>query len=54
MNAAPTRPPMTLARHGVAGAVIGNRFYAVSGDVQSSGTGVDVSTPVVSAFEFSR
>jgi N-acetylneuraminic acid mutarotase len=47
-------PPMAIARHGVAGAVIGNRFYAVSGDVQSSGTGVEVSTPVVSAFEFSR
>jgi N-acetylneuraminic acid mutarotase len=46
--------PMTLARHGVAAAVVGNRFYAVGGDVQSSGTGVEVSTPVVSAFEFSR
>ena len=47
-------PPMAIARHGVAAAVIGNRFYAVSGDVQSSGTGVEVSTPVVSAFEFAR
>jgi N-acetylneuraminic acid mutarotase len=47
-------PPMTIARHGVAAAVIGNRFYAVSGDVQSSGTGVDVSTPIVSVFEMSR
>src|SRR5436309_1688131 len=47
-------PPMVLARHGVASAVIGNRFYAVGGDVQSSGTGVEVSTAVVSAFEFSR
>jgi N-acetylneuraminic acid mutarotase len=47
-------PPMTLARHGVAAAVIGNRFYAVSGDVQSSGTGIELSTPVVSAFEFAR
>lgn len=47
-------PPMAIARHGVAAAVIGNRFYAVSGDVQSSGTGVDVSTNAVSAFEFSR
>src|SRR5438034_5336522 len=47
-------PPMVLARHGVASAVIGNRFYAVAGDVQWSGTGVDVSTAVVSAFEFSR
>jgi N-acetylneuraminic acid mutarotase len=47
-------PPMSIARHGVAGAVVGNRFYAVSGDVQSSGTGVEVSTPVVSAFEFGK
>ncbi len=47
-------PPMAIARHGVAAAVIGNRFYAVSGDVQSSGTGVDVSTPIVSVFEFSK
>ena len=47
-------PPMAIARHGVAGAVIGNRFYAVGGDVQSSGTGVEVSTPVVAAFEFAK
>ena len=45
-------PPMTLARHGVASAVLGNRFYAISGDVQSSGTGVAVSTKSVDAFEF--
>jgi hypothetical protein len=45
---------MAIARHGVAAAVIGNSFYAVSGDVQSSGTGVEVSTNAVSAFEFSR
>jgi hypothetical protein len=47
-------PPMATPRHGVAGAVIGNRFYAVSGDVQSSGTGVAVSTPPATAFEFSN
>ena len=49
-----TLPPMATPRHGVAGAVIGNRFYAVSGDVQSSGTGVAVSTPAATAFEFSK
>src|SRR5579871_864830 len=49
-----TMPPMATPRHGVAGAVIGNRFYAVSGDVQSSGTGVAVSTPAATAFEFSK
>jgi N-acetylneuraminic acid mutarotase len=53
-NAWSILPPMAIARHGVAAAVIGNRFYAVSGDVQSSGTGVEVSTPIVSAFEFAR
>jgi N-acetylneuraminic acid mutarotase len=45
-------PPMAIGRHGVAGGVVGNRFYAVSGDVQSSGTGVMVSTPSADAFEF--
>ena len=47
-------PPMALARHGVAGGVIGNRFYAISGDVQSSGTGIAVSTAAVAAFEFTQ
>ena len=47
-------PPMALARHGVAGGVIGKRFYAISGDVQSSGTGIAVSTAAVAAFEFSQ
>jgi len=46
--------PMTIGRHGVAGGVIGNRFYAISGDVQSSGTGVMVSTPSADAFEFAN
>jgi N-acetylneuraminic acid mutarotase len=45
-------PPMAIGRHGVAGGVVGNRFYAISGDVQSSGTGVMVSTPSADAFEF--
>jgi N-acetylneuraminic acid mutarotase len=49
-----TLPPMATPRHGVAGAVIGNRFFAVSGDVQSSGTGVAVSTPAATAFEFNK
>ena len=47
-------PPMAIGRHGVAGGVVGNRFYAISGDVQSSGTGVMVSTPSADAFEFSK
>jgi hypothetical protein len=45
---------LQVGRHGVASAVSGNRFYAVSGDVQSSGTGVAVSTSSVDAFEFTK
>jgi N-acetylneuraminic acid mutarotase len=47
-------PPMALARHGVAGGMIANRFYAISGDIQSSGTGIEVSTAAVAAFEFAK
>jgi N-acetylneuraminic acid mutarotase len=32
-----TLPPMPMPRHGVAGAVIGNRLYLVSGMIQSAG-----------------
>ena len=32
-----TLPPMPMPRHGVAGAVIGNRFHLVSGMIQSAG-----------------
>ncbi|MFZ3214070.1 MAG: hypothetical protein WA188_21385 [Terriglobales bacterium] len=45
-------PPMAPPRHGIASAVIGNRFYAVSGDVQSAGTGGEVSTSAATAYEF--
>ena len=45
-------PPMPLQRHGLAGGVLGNRLYLVSGDVQSGGGGVDVATPEADAFEF--
>lgn len=40
-----TMPPLPVSRHGLAGGAIGNRFYVVGGDVQSAGTGLDVSTP---------
>ena len=43
---------MPLQRHGLAGGVLGNRLYLVSGDVQSGGGGVDVATPEADAFEF--
>jgi len=45
-------PSMPLPRHGVAGAVIGNRFHLVSGDLQSAGTGFTMHTPSHDAFEF--
>ena len=37
INSWMTLPPMPMPRHGVAGAVIGNRFYLVSGMIQSAG-----------------
>ena len=42
-------PPMPVSRHGLAAGAIGNRLILVGGDVQSSGTGVDVSTSEVDA-----
>ena len=42
-------PSMPVSRHGLAAGVIGNRLILVGGDVQSSGTGVDVSTSEVDA-----
>ena len=45
-------PPMPVSRHGLAVGVIANRIYVVSGDVQSAGTGVEVSTGEHDAFEF--
>ena len=36
-NSWSTLPPMPMPRHGVAGAVIGNRLYLVSGMIQSAG-----------------
>ncbi len=45
-------PPMPLQRHGLAGAVLGNRFHVISGDVQSAGTGVEVHTDAHDAYEF--
>src|SRR5207302_9557276 len=44
-------PNMPVSRHGLAGAVVGNRLHMVSGDVQSAGTGVHVHTDSHDAFE---
>lgn len=45
-------PPMPLQRHGLAGAVLGNRMHLISGDVQSAGTGLEMHTDAHDAFEF--
>src|SRR5205085_3550830 len=37
-------PNMPVSRHGLAGAVVGNRLPVLSGDVQSAGTGAPVDT----------
>src|ERR1043166_6587907 len=37
INSWMTLPPMPMPRHGLAGAVIGNRFYLASGMIQSAG-----------------
>ena len=50
-NAWQTLAPMPVSRHGLAGAVIGNRLHMVSGDVQSAGTGVHVDTEEHDAFD---
>jgi len=42
---------MPVGRHGLAGAVVGNRLHMVSGDVQSAGTGVQVHTESHDAYE---
>ena len=42
-------PPMPVSRHGLAAGAIGNRLILVGGDVQSSGTGIEVSTSEVDA-----
>ena len=42
-------PPMPVSRHGLAAGAVGNRLILVGGDVQSSGTGVEVSASEVDA-----
>jgi N-acetylneuraminic acid mutarotase len=49
-----TLPPLPVSRHGLAGGMIGNRFYVIGGDVQSSGTGVEVSTAESEYLELSK
>jgi N-acetylneuraminic acid mutarotase len=37
-------PPLPISRHGLAVGIIGSRLHVVGGDVQSAGTGMDVSS----------
>jgi N-acetylneuraminic acid mutarotase len=53
-NSWQTLQPMPVSRHGLAGAVLGNRLHMVSGDVQSAGTGVHVHTDSHDAYEFAK
>jgi len=46
-----TLQSMPVSRHGLAGAVVGNRLHMVSGDVQSAGSGVKVDTESHDAYE---
>jgi N-acetylneuraminic acid mutarotase len=46
-------PMMPMPRHGLAGAVVGDRLHLASGDIQSAGiTGMRVVTESHDAFEF--
>ena len=47
-------PSLPVSRHGLAGAIVGDRLHMVSGDVQSAGTGVHVHTDSHDAFEFQK
>lgn len=48
-----TLPAMPIPRHGLAGAVVGNRLHLVSGDVQSAGIpGMHLHSDAHDAFEF--
>lgn len=45
--------PMPVSRHGLAVGLIGNHLHVIGGDVQSAGTGVEVSTGEHDVFDFS-
>ncbi len=51
-NAWTEMPPMPVSRHGLAVGVIGDRLHVIGGDVQSAGTGIEVSTGEHDAFDF--
>src|SRR5579871_1784306 len=47
-------PPMPVSRHGMAGGVAGNQIHLVSGDVQSAGSGLEVSANYHDVFTFAK
>jgi N-acetylneuraminic acid mutarotase len=47
-----TLPSMPTSRHGLAGAVVGNRLHMVSGDTQSALSGAHGQTEAHDAYEF--
>ena len=49
-----TLPSLPVPRHGLAGAVVGDRLHMVSGDVQSAGSGVRVHSDSNDAYEFGK
>lgn len=51
-NSWSTLPSMPNPRHGLAGAIIGNRLHLVSGDLQSAGTGHNMHSDAHDVFEF--
>jgi N-acetylneuraminic acid mutarotase len=50
-NAWTVLPSMPTARHGLAGAFVGNRLHMVSGDVQSALSGIKAHTEAHDAYE---
>ena len=53
-NSWTTLSSMPTPRHGLAGALVGNRLHMVSGDVQSAGHGAHAHTEAHDAYEFAK
>ena len=47
-------PPLPVSRHGLAVGVVGDRLHVIGGDVQSAGTGVEVSSGEHDVFDLSH
>jgi hypothetical protein len=47
-------PAMPVSRHGMAGGVTGDQLHLVSGDVQSAGSGLEVSAAYHDVFTFGK